>query len=189
MSVMSYSPRRTGNLVGLVALALAILGGLAVAAFVFLPVPVHIGGISILPYVAGSLLLAAFVLAIVGLTRWGQPKATSIVALILSVLIAGAGVAGPNLLLPAREAAFLSAVRAHVHTDSSDAKLVALGTTVCDKVRSGAGGEAFIGLIFLSGLKPEDLGFVGGAAVRHLCPDQADAARKLATIYAPTQGD
>lgn len=66
-------PKPTRNTVGLVALGLAIFGAL-------LAVVPATNGFSWL------ILLAAFVLAIVGLTRKGQGKATSIIALVVSFL-------------------------------------------------------------------------------------------------------
>ncbi len=79
MSVMSFGAPRHGNTVGTVALALTILGGIVAAASLFVPAAA---------YVALAILLAAFVLSIVGLARWGLPKATSVLALVLSVALA-----------------------------------------------------------------------------------------------------
>lgn len=80
MSVMTYVQPRTRNTFGNVALALTVLGGLAVAAALLLSPAVL--------YVALPLLAAALVLAIVGLTRPFTPKAAAIAALVLSVALA-----------------------------------------------------------------------------------------------------
>ncbi|MFD6700115.1 MULTISPECIES: hypothetical protein [unclassified Microbacterium] len=127
MPVMSHRLPPRGSLVGFIALVLVVLGAIAVAASFFLPAVAHLNGVSIVLYVAGAFVLAAFVLAIIGLTRWGEPKATSMVALVLSVLVAGTCLVSPNILIQRNEAQFLATVRPNVQTDVSDAKLVALG--------------------------------------------------------------
>jgi hypothetical protein len=82
MSVMTYVQPRTRNTFGNVALALAALGGVAVAAAILLA-PAAL-------YVALPLLATALVLAIIGLTRPFTPKAVAITALVLSVVLAAA---------------------------------------------------------------------------------------------------
>lgn len=79
MSVMSFSPPREGNTVGTIALAAVILGGVATAAALIVPFALYVGAV---------ILIAGLVLAIIGLTRTGS-KATSIIALALSVLLGG----------------------------------------------------------------------------------------------------
>jgi hypothetical protein len=64
-------PRR--NLIGLIAMIIAIIG------FIFAVIPV-------IAFIAWLPLLAAFVLSIIGLTRKGLSKGTSITAIILSVV-------------------------------------------------------------------------------------------------------
>lgn len=79
----NYAPSR--NVLGLVALIIAIIGGVATLGVFAVP--------SLL-FIAIPMLLVAFVLAIIGLTRRNQGKGTSIAALVLSVVL---GFLGPIL--------------------------------------------------------------------------------------------
>lgn len=82
MSVMTYTQPRPRNAFGTTALALTVVGGLAVATAILLS-PSAL-------YLALPLLAASLVLSIVGLTRSSAPKAASIAALVFSVVLAAA---------------------------------------------------------------------------------------------------
>lgn len=96
MSIMAYTPPARVNILGTIALLLVVLGGIAGA------VAILVAPIAIL--VSLALLVAAFTLSIVGLTQRFASKATSIVALVLSVILGavsplGAGVDTVTYLL------------------------------------------------------------------------------------------
>lgn len=79
----NYAPSR--NTIGLAALILVLIGAVATLAVFAVP---------FLLFLAIPILIVAFILAIIGLTRRDQTKATSIWALILSIVF---GILGPIL--------------------------------------------------------------------------------------------
>lgn len=112
----SYAPTTSRNAVGLVALIIAIVG--AVLALATAAVPA-------LLFVAMILLLIAFVLSIVGVTRRGRGKTTSVIALVGSIIF---GVVGPVMFAGRFVSDVGTAIAEGTPTDTTQA--AALGETV-----------------------------------------------------------
>ena len=78
------------------------------------------------------------------------------------------------------EAAYLEEAPNASDVPYSDKELLAIGNQICDSLRDGGGALAFADIAMTNKLDGYALGFLSSQATQHLCPDQAEAMKKLA---------